>query len=170
MVPVVDGNQVFISECYEVASVLLDVSASQPRVIWQDPSRTRREQSMRCHWATPVLIDGYLYGCNGRNAPDSDFRCVEWKTGEVQWADDRRIRSSVTRVGDHLLVLEERGKLQLIQASPEELKLVEEWDLGVAEGDRPGLGYPCWSAPVVVGNRVIVRGDQNVLCLQWPEK
>jgi outer membrane protein assembly factor BamB len=165
MVPVVVGDHVLISECYEVGSVLLKATAESAQVVWQDPDN-RRLQSLRAHWATPIVIDGYLYGCSGRNAPDSDLRCIEFETGKVSWIDSRRIRSSVTRVGDHMLVLEERGLLQVIQPSPEELKVVAEWDLAIPDGDRPALSYPCWAAPIVVGDRLLLRGTSQVLCLR----
>ena len=166
MVPVVEGNQVFISECYEVGSVLLEVSEDSRRVVWRDPPRDRRRQAMRSHWATPVLVDGFLYGCSGRNAPDSDFRCIRWSTGEVLWVDQRRTRSSVARVGDHLVVLEERGVLQILKINPTMLDLVAEWDLGLAEGKRAAIEYPCWAAPVIVGSKLLVRGTDRVLCLE----
>ena len=171
MVPVVEGNHVLISECYEVASVLLKISVdADPEVVWKDPSRDRRSQAMRSHWATPVLVDGFLYGCNGRNAPDSDFRCVNFMTGKVQWIDSRRIRSSVTRVGQYLVVLEERGVLQILNANSEELDKVAQWDLGVENKNRPAIEYPCWSAPVVVGDLLIVRGTNRVVALQLARK
>lgn len=167
MVPVVAGEYVFISECYEVGSVLLRVTAEGAETVWKDPSRNRRLQSMRCHWSTPVLVDGFLYGCSGRNAPDSDFRCIDFRTGQVRWQDDRRIRSSVTRLGDHLLVMEERGLLQVLKADPQQLQVVAEWDLAEASGERPPLQYPCWSAPIVIDDKLLVRGTERVLCLQW---
>ncbi len=165
MVPIVSGNHVFISECYEVGSVLLKVSAEDAQVVWSDPPRNRRSQSMRVHWSTPVLVDGFLYGCSGRNAPDSDFRCVEYMTGEVQWSDPRRIRGSVTRAGNHLLVLEERGTLQVMKPNSERMEIIAEWDLSQADGTRPAISYPCWAAPVVVGDKLLLRGDETVLCL-----
>jgi outer membrane protein assembly factor BamB len=165
MVPVVVDDNVLISECYEVGSVLLKVSFDQAEIVWQDPAN-RRVQSLRAHWATPIVIDGNLYGCSGRNAPDSDFRCIDFRSGEVKWIDPRRIRSSVTRVGDHLLVLEERGRLQVVEPSPQELKVVAEWDLAVPDGDRPAISYPCWAAPIVVDDRLILRGTSQVLCLK----
>ncbi len=165
MTPVVDGDRVFISECYQVGSVLLKAGKESSTVLWQDPDRDRRNQAMRCHWATPILIDGYLYGCSGRNAPDSDFRCIDFNTGKVAWSDPRRIRSSVTRAGDHLIVLEERGKAQVIKPNPERLDVVATWDLNLREGERPGLAYPCWAAPIVLGKKVVLRGTDRVLCL-----
>ena len=167
MVPVVSGDQVFISECYELGSALLQVSKGQPRVIWKDPPRDRRRQAMRSHWATPVLVDGFLYGCSGRNAPDSDLRCVSWETGEVEWVDSRRIRSSLARIGDHLMLLEERGLLQILRVNSKELDVVAEWDLSEDDGPRPGIKYPCWAAPVIVGNRILVRGTDRILCLEF---
>lgn len=169
MMPVVDGNRVLISECYQVGSVLLQVAPDASQVVWQEDLR-QREKSMRCHWSTPVLVGGYVYGCSGRNAPDSDFRCIEFATGNVQWMDPRRIRSSVTRVGEHLLVMEERGRLQVLKTNPVEMEEVASWDLSQAEGDRPALRYPCWSAPVVVGNQLIVRGDDRVISLSLAGK
>ena len=129
------------------------------KVVWQDDTNNRRNQVMRCHWSTPILIDGYLYGCSGRNNPDSDFRCIEWSTGKLAWNDNRRIRSSVTQVGDHLVVWEERGEMQIVRPNPKELDVVAEYDF------RDLVSYPCWAAPIVVGNRLIVRGDHQVVCL-----
>lgn len=173
MTPVVEGNRIFISECYDVGSVLLEAGPDSVREVWRDPKENRRKQSMRCHWATPILHDGFLYGCSGRNGPDSDFRCIDWETGDVRYQDLRRERTTVTQVGDHLLVLEESGKLHVIRANPNRFDSVATFDL--AEPDSwigtasPGLTSPCWSAPVVAGNRVIVRGDRHVICLRFPQ-
>ncbi|TWU58416.1 outer membrane biogenesis protein BamB [Rubripirellula tenax] len=168
MMPVVDGDEVFISECYQVGSALLKINADSFEPVWIDPPGDRRRQAMRSHWATPILADGFLYGCSGRNSPDSDLRCIDWKTGGVQWSDPRRIRSSITRVGDHLIVLEERGRIEILRINPDKLDIVATWDLTQPDGDRPALTFPCWAAPIVVGDRVIVRGDENVVCLTFP--
>ncbi len=165
MVPVVDGNRVFISECYQRGGVLLNVDAEKPTAIWSDENK-RRDQSMRSHWATPILVDGNLYGCSGRNAPDSDLRCIDWLSGEVKWVDERRTRTQVTRAGDVLIVLEERGTIEIIRPTPEKLDVIATWKLGQPNGDRPAITFPCWAAPIVDGNQVLVRGDRTVLCLE----
>lgn len=170
IMPVVNGKQVFISECYEIGSALLNVDGQSAKLVWQDPPRDRRRQAMRCHWSTPILINGYLYGCSGRNAPDSDFRCIEFSSGNVQWSDPRRIRSSVTRVGDNLVLLEERGAVQIIRPTPEKLEIVSEWNFSIPDEKRPAIRYPCWAAPLVVGDRLLIRGDENVLCLKIKTK
>ena len=169
MTPVAKGNQILISECYDIGSVLLEAVTGDDgeiefKEVWKDPDGNRRKQAMRCHWSTPVLIDGFLYGCSGRNAPDSDFRCIDFSTGEVQWVDPRRTRSSVTRVGNHLVVLNERGTMQVLRTTPKMMDPVAEYDLTDGSLDGARLGYPCWAAPIVVGDKLIVRGDKKVLC------
>ncbi len=166
IVPVVSDDHVFISECYELGSVLLKVSSKGAAVVWKDPPGDRRRQAMRSHWSTPILVDGFLYGCSGRNAPDSDFRCVELMSGKVQWTDPRRIRSSVTLVGDQMLVLEERGALQVMKVNHHQMQVVAEWDLSSSDGKRPAISYPCWAAPIVAGDKLLLRGDRTVFCLQ----
>ena len=169
MVPIVDGNRIFISECYQVGSMLLDATGGEATVVWRDPPKRRREQAMRCHWSTPILIDGFLYGGSGRNPPDSDIRCVEYATGKVQWVEPQRVRASVAGVADHLIVWTERGRLQVIKPDPEKMRLVAEWDLSEPseEGSRDKqLSFPCWAAPIVVGDRLILRGDRQVWCMK----
>lgn len=81
------------------------------------------------------------------------------------WADERRTRSSITRVGDVFVLLEERGELQFIRPNSEKLEVLGTMDLTTASGSRPSISYPCWAAPIIVGNKLIVRGDQKVICL-----
>ena len=167
IIPVVNDDEVFISECYEIGSQLLRVTESNAEVIWKDPPRDRRKQSMRCHWSTPIRFGQYVYGCSGRNAPDCDFRCIQWKTGEVKWEGLPRQRSSVTLIEDNLLVWDERARATILKATPDSMKVVAQWSLDGTNPELPQLRYPCWSAPVAIGNRVLLRGDEKVVCLQW---
>ncbi|MEM9588467.1 MAG: PQQ-binding-like beta-propeller repeat protein [Planctomycetota bacterium] len=166
MTPVVQGDLVLVSDCYQNGSVLLKVSADAAVPQWRDPERVLRNQSLRCHWATPILYKGRLYGGSGRNNGDSSFRCVDFLTGELKWSDDRRRRCSVTRVGEMLLVLDETARLQAVQPDAERLQVIGQWDLSQPDARRPSLRVPCWSAPVVAGNRLLIRGDQKVIALE----
>ena len=162
MMPIVKDDKVFISECYQNGSVLLKVNRDAAEKVWQDPPKNRRKQSMRSHWATPVLFQGYLYGSSGRNNPDSDLRCIEFATGKIRWSDDRGRRTSVALAGQQLVVLDEKGRMQIVQPTPERLDVVAEFDFS----DR--LTSPCWSAPIIVGNQMLIRGNRSVLCLAIP--
>jgi len=56
--------------------------------------------------------------------------------------------------------------LQILKVNPQKLDLVATWDLGLAEGKRAAIEYPCWAAPVIVGNKLLVRGTDRILCLE----
>ncbi|MEM6979805.1 MAG: PQQ-binding-like beta-propeller repeat protein [Planctomycetota bacterium] len=172
MMPVVLGDQVFISDCYDLGSACYRIAISDDKAtfteIWKDPPGRRREQAIRSHLSTPILKDGFLYACSGRNAPDSDFRCVDFNTGDVQWTALERGRSTATLLGDVLLILKEAGTLHMAKAQPDRYEELAVWDLTEPSDDRPALNYPCWSAPVVVGNQILVRGDRTLVSLALP--
>lgn len=165
--PVVSENKILLSETYEIGSCLLDLESGDPKVVWQDEGRLSRH-SFRAHWSTPVVIDGYLYGCSGRNQPDSDFRCVRLSDGKVMWFDRRHERSSVLSVDGHLIVLGEYGQLDLVKPNPEKLEVVAEVDLSDLADPQDGgplLQYPCWAAPVLSHGRLYLRGKERLICL-----
>jgi outer membrane protein assembly factor BamB len=165
MVPVVSENRVLISECYEIGAVLLEVSLDGCQVVWEDPPN-RRQQSLRAHWATPILIDGWLYGCSGRNEPDSDLRCLAWENGRVAWSDNRRSRCSVMYVDGHLVALDESGLLQVLKIDPERLNVVASLELDRPAAGRQPLGRPYWAAPIMSHGLLYVRGSDRVLCVE----
>lgn len=164
-VPVVVGNRVLISECYQIGSSLLSMNRDMYKVLRRDPEN-RREQSFRAHWATPIEADGYLYGCSGRNPSDSDLRCIEWESGEVQWVDHRRTRTSLLHVDGHFVVLGERGEMELIRETPERLNVVTSIDLGVPGPGRPALAPPLWAAPILSHGLLYVRGENALVCFE----
>ena len=163
MMPVVEGDRVLISECYQVGSA----SAASRQGLRPGclagrsfvPAREIDAMSLvdadSGGWTT-------FTGAADAMLPTVIFAASSFRPGQSSGCDPRRTRSSVTRVGDHLLVMEERGRLQVLKANSKEMEEVAQWDLGQGEGDRPALRYPCWSAPVVVGNQLIVRGDDRL--------
>lgn len=174
MTPVVMGTRVMIADCYDLGAAVFNVSVVDGKAVfdpvWRDPEANRRNQAMRSHLSTPVLHDGFLYACSGRNAPDSDFRCVEFATGKVQWDDAlSRRRSTATRIGEVLLILKETGPLHIARCTPQKYDELGVWSLDESTKGRPSIGFPCWAAPLVVGDRVLVRGDKTLLCLRLPE-
>jgi outer membrane protein assembly factor BamB len=172
--PVVIGDEVFISEAYQIGSSLLKVRPGGYDVVWKDKT-TSRDKSLRAHWGTPVYVDGYLYGASGRNPGDTDLRCIEWKTGKVMWSEMTNDRSSLLYVDGHLINLGEYGTLQLLRVNPEKLEVVSEVVLrrdgppgsDPIDGGAPRLlRTPCWAAPILAHGLLYVRGDDRVVCLE----
>jgi hypothetical protein len=167
------GNEVFISETYQIGSSLLKVRPRGYDVVWKDQAQ-QRDKSFRAHWNTPIHIDGYLYGASGRNPGDADLRCIEWKTGKVMWTEPTQDRSSLLYVDGHFINLGEFGTLQLLRVNPQRLEIVSEVILRRNEpGQDPSDGgpprllrTPCWAAPILSHGLLYVRGDDRVVCLE----
>ncbi len=165
MVPLVMGNRVFISDCYELGSAWLEVSADGYKLIAKD-SDNRREQLFRAHWATPIAVGEFIYGCSGRNEPDSDLRCIHATDRVLQWSDQRRSRTSVLYVDNHFVVLDESGLMQLIRVDSNNLSIVTSIDLESDREDHAELGQPYWAAPILSHGLLYVRGSHRVQCFE----
>lgn len=156
----------FISETYGPGAALLKVKPGGYDVVWKDNERTR-EKIMQTHWNTCVVQDGFLYGSSGRHSGNADLKCVDWKTGEVQWSEPRLTRASLLLVDDHLVCLSEDGWLRLLKVNPERYEVLSEVQLR-ADGltGRPLLRYPAWAAPILSHGLLYVRGDDRLVCLK----
>lgn len=162
--PVVVGDEVFISETYELGSALTKFSGSDFAEVWTDRGR-RRDRSMALHWNTPVEHDGYLYGSSGYHAPEAELRCVEWKTGKVLWSEPDMGRSSLLYVDGKLVCLSEDGTLRILRCTPDRYDELAKWELKADDG-TPLLKYPAWSAPALARGRLYVQGANRLVCLR----
>src|SRR5262249_19676301 len=155
--------RILLSETYGPGSVLLEVKNGKPTEVWSD-ARKGRGKSLQSHWATPIHVDGYVYGCSGRHTPDAELRCVELATGKVQWSVEDLTRSSFLRVDGHLIVLGENGILHLMKIDPKKCDMVATVQLGGKE--EPLLTYPAWAAPILSHGLLYVRGKDRLVCLE----
>jgi outer membrane protein assembly factor BamB len=161
--PVVIGNEVFISETYSVGSSLLRVRPGGVDVVWKDDTR-QRDKAMMLHWNTPVPHDGFLYGSSGRHSSTAVLRCVEWNTGKVRWDQRGLGRCSLLYADGHLVCLAEDGTLLVLRANPEKYDEVCSVVLEDDAGNQL-LEPDAWTAPVLAGGLLYVRGSDRLVCL-----
>jgi len=161
--PVVVGDKVFISECYQVGSSLLRVSPGKYEVLWKD-EKYSRDKAMETHWNTAVFYDGFLFGSSGRHSGQAELRCIDLQTGKVAWSQARLGRSSLLLVDGHFICLSEDGTLRLIKASSEKYDLISE--VVLERNGRQLLRYPAWAAPILANGLLFVRGEDHVVCLR----
>lgn len=164
--PVVIGSKLLVTECYQNGSALIDVSGKEPEIIWSD--RGKRAQALAAHWNTPIVSGDYLYGCSGRHSGSAMLRCVNWKTGEIQWSQGGLGHASMTKIDGHFVLLGEMGQLLLIKEDPERFNVVTQFES--VEGNELKLRPPCWAAPVIAHGFVWVRGKNTLACLELRPK
>ncbi len=184
MSPVVRDDLVLISAAYyRVGSVVLRVQPDGKSFeeVWRSPQNPfdrnpvtggNPSPVLELHWATPVLLDGFLYAFSGRNEPDASFRCVELRTGKLMWSRDESWRAHSTKqpsmfgrgsailADGKLIVLGEGGRLGLFRPNPAKPEELCAWQV-------PSLRYPCWAGPALSGRKLFLRSKDQLVCLDW---
>ncbi|MFT3879018.1 MAG: PQQ-binding-like beta-propeller repeat protein [Gemmatales bacterium] len=164
---VVQNDRLFVTESYEIGCVQLKVNERLLEQTWAASPR-KKDQGVCCHWSTPVLIDGHLYGCTSRHRNDAEIRCVEWATGKVKWTakpalkDEVAGRGSLITANGYLFYFVEEGWLFMIKAQASGYEQAAVWDAASAV---PTLKYPCWAGPVLARGQLYLRGKGCVMCV-----
>ena len=188
--PVVVGDTVFITESYGPGSAVLGVRPGGYEVVRQDASR--RDQSMSCHFMTPIHHKGYLYGSSGQASGEAEVRAVDHASGKIMWSEPGLGRATLLYVDGHLVVFTERGRVLLVEAAPERYNVVadatpmlpksaavktEEPSKSTGEArteeqkGRDGttcqlLRYPAWSPPVLSHGVLYLRAKGRLAAFE----
>jgi len=147
--PVVVDDQIFLTACYSTGAVLLRVTKDGPKEEW------RNDESLSCHYPTPVYREGSLYGFDGRQEEGARLRCIDWKTGKVHWSKDGFGCGSLIVAEGNLIVLSEDGDLVLVEATPAAYR--EKARASVLTG-------PCRSQIALANGRLFARDNKNLKC------
>ena len=152
--PVVSGSRIFISSGYGMGCALLQVNeGNKPEVVWSN-------QEMASHFNACVLWKGYLYGFHGapkHNKDKGQLRCLDFETGEVKWKQDGLGKGSLMIADGKLIILSEKGKLVIADASPEGFKEI---------ASAKVLDGTCWTVPVLSGGRIYCRSHEgDLVCM-----
>ena len=108
---------------------------------------------MKNQFSSSVLHNGTLYGFD-----DATFKAIDAATGDEHWKQRGFGHGSLILAGGHLIVLSERGKLALVNATPEEYREL---------GSTQVLEGKCWTAPSLADGRLYVRNEEQLVALDW---
>ena len=161
--PVAHNEQVFITESYKLGGAKLKFASGAAEIAWKD-SRQVRDKAMACHWNTPILYDGFLYGCSGRHRSNGEIKCIRWDNGQTAWRIKLDGRSSLTFADKHFVNLSESGLVTCFQATS--TGYVES---GRLEKGKAGIvlpSYPAWTAPVIAKGLMYLRGKHELICYE----
>jgi len=145
------GDYVFISSGYGKGCALLEIAANEGAFHAQPVYEHNR---MRNHFASSVRHRDHIYGFDR-----TDLVCLDVRTGRIAWRQPglRTFqKGSLLIAGDHLLILGESGKLYMAEATPASYR--EETSFQVSQNK-------CWTVPVLVGGRLYVRDEAQLICL-----
>jgi outer membrane protein assembly factor BamB len=147
--PIVVGDQVFFTACYETGAILVRAKKDSIEEVWNN------DRSLSCHFGTPVYHDGYLYGFHGRQETGTEMRCVDLKTGRVHWSQEGFGCGSIILAEGNLIVLSEAGELVLIEGKSDKYR---------EKARAVVLAGPCRAHMALANGRLYARDNKKLVC------
>jgi outer membrane protein assembly factor BamB len=144
-----------VSSAYDGGCRALQVTADGVKELWS-------HRLLRIHHGNAVRIGTTVYGSSGDSGP-APLTALDVRTGKVLWRDRSLGKSSMLAVGEEgkrlLLLLDEEGKLQLVDPQPEAPKVLAKTQL------MSGLS---WTVPSLVAGRLYVRTRTDMAAFELP--
>jgi outer membrane protein assembly factor BamB len=141
-------DRIFASGAEGVGAKMVRISdggeAAEVADLWES-------RFMRNHFSSSVVLDGYIYGFD-----NATLRCISVEDGSTAWAKRGLGKGSLILADGHLFVLSDRGKLLLLEATPEGY---------VEKGSAQALEGRCWTSPTLSGGRLYLRNHTEMVAL-----
>lgn len=143
--PIVIGNAIYLTNSYDEGCKMVDITADGARLRWEN-------KEMLSHMATPILVDGLLYG----TTDPGDLICIDPQTGITKWRQNGFEKGPLTMVDGVLLVFDGKdGDLVMIDPKPDAYQEL---------GRFKPLGGQSWTMPIISGGKLIVRNTKALAC------
>jgi outer membrane protein assembly factor BamB len=148
--PIFSGDLMFISSGYNHGCALFKIDGANVTEIWQN-------KNMRNQINSSVLWEGYLYGFDGQVGGGGKLKCIDFKTGQTKWSQGGLGTGSLMLADGKLIILGERGKLVIAEASPGGFNKLASAQI---------LRGKCWTVPVLANGRIYARNaDGHLVCV-----
>ncbi|MFC2084905.1 PQQ-binding-like beta-propeller repeat protein [Bacteroidota bacterium] len=140
----VPPNRVFISSSVEDGCLLIQILADgKAETVWHN-------NEMRNHFNSSVYYKDYIYGFS-----NSTLKCLTAETAERNWSKRGYGKGSLIIADEKLLILSDRGKLVMIEATPKGYK-----ELAVAQV----LKGKSWTSPTYSDGKIYLRNRKEMVC------
>jgi outer membrane protein assembly factor BamB len=148
--PIISGDTVFISSGYGKGCALLKLGAGGVSEIYNN-------KNMKNQVNSSVLWKGHVYGFSGNVGGKGILTCLDYATSDVKWTQKGLGTGSLIAADGKLIILGEKGKLVITEASPAGYK-----ELASAQV----LQGKCWTSPVLANGRIYARNAAgDLVCL-----
>ena len=140
----VPPNKVFISSSVENGCLLIQVLPDGTiETVWHN-------KEMRNHFNSSVYYKDHIYGFSS-----STLKCLVAETAERKWSTRGFGKGSLIIANEKLLILSDRGKLAIIEATPKGYNLLAQAQ--VIEGKS-------WTSPTLENGRIYLRNQKEMAC------
>lgn len=152
--PIQKGNEVFVSSGYGVGCKQVRIAADNAvSDVWTNTN-------MINHHGGVILRGDHLFGYSDK----AGWSCLDWKTGEVKWADKSLGKGAIHCADGMFYLLEESsGVVVLIDASSQGWTERSRFKIEPQTTQRKPDGK-VWTHPVVSNGRLYLRDQEWIHC------
>ena len=141
--PIISDDKIFICTGIGTGCALFDIRENKLTQIWKN-------KKMQNYLNGSVLYKGYIYG------PDNtSLTCMDFKTGDVVWAQKGFGWASLIIADDKLIFMNDKGKLFIAEASDEGYKEIASAQIMSTKRS--------WTLPVLANGRIYARNSVGEL-------
>ena len=153
--PLVIGDGIFLSSCYDVGARFWKLSGSQNLKTIKVKKEWQKHGILDCHFSTPVYYGGNLFGFHGRQERGAELRCIKLSDQKILWNVPSLGAGHLIRVGEEVICLTERGELIVFSAQSSVFNpILREQVLG-----------PCRAHFAYSDGKVFARDKRRLICL-----
>ena len=147
-------DKIFISSAYGKGAAVVQVkvmdSPESGSGIKMEVEEIWRSERVQNRLATSVLHGNHLYGFH-----KTILKCIDANTGTEKWKARGFGEGTLILAEDHLIILGDRGKLGLVEATPAAFNEVASAEV---------LSGLCWTVPTLANGRLYARNEKEIVC------
>ena len=142
-------NRLFVASGYSTGGAMFELEpvdgATRVTRLWTAPR-------MRNQFSSSIYHEGHIYGFD-----NGTLKCIDARTGDERWAVREGFgHGSLTLAEGHFYVLGDRGKLALVEASPDGYR---------EKGAVEVFSSKSWTVPTLAGGRLYLRNEKELVAL-----
>jgi len=145
------NNLLLVTAAYGIGSVCATFNETGFTKLWEG------DQSLATQYCTPIEWQGHAYAIDGRDdLPPADLKCLELKTGRVNWTIKNFGYGTLLRADGKLLIAKTSGEIVLLAPNSEKADILA--TAKVLPGTLRAL-------PALANGRLYVRDNATLKCL-----
>ncbi len=150
--PLYNNGEIYVTSGYNSVGAMFKIlpDASDIELMWTDTT-------LDTHHGGVVHVDGYIYGSNWINNRQGNWCCIDWDTGKKLYETEWETKGAIIYADGMLYCYDEaKGNIALVEATPEEFKIVSSFKIPLGTG-------PHWSHPVINNGVLYVRRGKALM-------
>ncbi len=140
-------DKLFISSAIDAGCSLIKMVAAndsiQTEEVWSN-------SVLNNHFNSSVYYNNHLYGFS-----NATLKCVDVETGKQKWAKRGYGKGSLILSEEHFIVLSDRGRLALIEATSESYNEISRFQ---------AIKGKSWTSPTLVDGKLYLRNRTEMAC------